>query len=197
MRTRLSDWGYAVSTGPLVWNRHKDQLVARPGGKRFPLIWAEAVTSDGRFVWRAEKKNHAPYFEIRKGDDWLIANCPCVLVQRTTAKEQSRRLIAAALPPEFVFRHGAVMIENHLNMIKPIVKRPPVSADVLAAFLNSAAADRVFRCVSGSVAVSAYELEAMPLPPVISLDLFVRLVRERAPRDQLESACTLLYGGGI
>ena len=89
MRHRLADWGYEVSTGPLVWNRYKDQLVRRPGGKRFPLIWAEAVTSDGKFVWRADKKNHAPYFEVRNGDDWLITNCPCVLVQRTTAKEQN------------------------------------------------------------------------------------------------------------
>ena len=89
------------------------------------------------------------------------------------------------------------MIENHLNMIKPIIKPPPVSADVLAAFLNSAAADRAFRCVSGSVAVSAYELEGMPLPPADSLDLFVRLVRENAPRDQLESACVRLYGEAV
>jgi adenine-specific DNA-methyltransferase len=140
------------------------------------------------------EEESAPYFETRKGDDWLITNCPCVLVQRTTAKEQNRRLIAAALPPQFVFRHGAVVVENHLNMIKPTVKRPPVSADVLAAFLNSAAADGAFRCVSGSVAVSAYELEAMPLPRVDSLDFFVRLVRENAPRDQLESTCVGLYG---
>ncbi|HEY7300011.1 MAG TPA: Eco57I restriction-modification methylase domain-containing protein [Xanthobacteraceae bacterium] len=197
LRNRLSDWGYSVSTGPLVWNRHKDQLVTRPGGKRFPLIWAEAVTSDGRFVWRAEKKNHAPYFEARNGDDWLITNCPCVLVQRTTAKEQNRRLIAAALPPQFVFRHGAVAVENHLNMVKPIGKRPPVSTEVLAKFLNSAAADRVFRCVSGSVAVSAYELEAMPLPPLDNLDDLVRLVRKGAPRDQLEAACMQIYGEHI
>jgi adenine-specific DNA-methyltransferase len=197
MRTRLSDWGYSVSTGPLVWNRHKDQLATRRGAKRFPLIWAESVTSDGRFVWRAEKKNHAPYFEIRKGDDWLITNCACVLVQRTTAKEQNRRLIAAALPIKFIVRHGAVVIENHLNMIKPIRKDPPVSAEALAAFLNSAAADRVFRCVSGSVAVSAYELQAMPLPPVHALASFARLVRENASRDQLESACVSLYGQAL
>jgi adenine-specific DNA-methyltransferase len=116
-----------------------------------------------------------------------------VLVQRTTAKEQNRRLIAAALPPQFVFRHGAVVIENHLNMIKPIVKRPPVSAEVLAAFLNTGAADRAFRCVSGSVAVSAYELEAMPLSSVDELDSFVRLVRANASRDRLEAACMRLY----
>jgi len=30
--------------------------------------------------------------------------------------------------------------------------------------LNSAAFDRLYRCLTGSVAVSAYELSAMPLP---------------------------------
>ena len=97
MPHRLADWGYRVSTGPLVWNWHKDQLTNRAGGKRFPLIWAEAVTPDGEFIWRADKKNHALYFEAHKGDDWLITNYLCVLVQRTTAREQTRRLIAAAL----------------------------------------------------------------------------------------------------
>jgi adenine-specific DNA-methyltransferase len=193
MRHRLSDWGYTVSTGPLVWNRYKDQLATRPGGKRFPLIWAEAVAPDGRFVWRADKKNHTLYFEVRRGDDWLITNRQCVLVQRTTAKEQSRRLIAAALPANFVFRHGAVVIENHLNMVRPIIERPPISAEVLAAFLNSKAADQAFRCVSGSVAVSAYELEALPLPAPDDVGSLARLVRDRAPRERLESVCARLY----
>src|SRR5260370_42149100 len=94
MRHRLADWGYSVSTGPLVWNRYKDQLSHRSGPRRLPLVWAEAVTADGRFIWRAEKKNHAPFFELRAGDDWLVTTLPCVLVQRTTAKEQRRRLIA-------------------------------------------------------------------------------------------------------
>src|SRR5207249_6835716 len=30
MKHRLSDYGYEVSTGPLVWNRHKKQLSSRP-----------------------------------------------------------------------------------------------------------------------------------------------------------------------
>jgi adenine-specific DNA-methyltransferase len=193
MTHRLADWGYGVSTGPLVWNRYKDQLAHAPGRNRHPLIWAEAVTSDGRFVYRAEKRNHAPYFEIRRGDEWLIVDYPCVLLQRTTAKEQPRRLIAAALPDDFLARHHAVVVENHLNMLRPITQTPSVSADVLATFLNSAAADRAFRCVSGSVAVSAYELEALPLPAPEDLDELRLLARQQASRQRIEAACARLY----
>jgi adenine-specific DNA-methyltransferase len=191
---RLADWGYSVSTGPLVWNRHKSQLRDRPGANTFPLIWAEAVTADGQFVWRADKRNHKPYFEALDGDGWLITDRPCVLLQRTTAKEQNRRLIAAPLPADFLREHGAVVIENHLNMVRPIDERPVVSPEVVAAFLNSAAADRAFRCVSGSVAVSAYELEALPLPDPEHLDELGRLVRRRARREHIEVECERLYG---
>lgn len=193
MPDRLADWGYAVSTGPLVWNRFKAQLRNKPQAGRYPLIWAEAVTADGRFIFRAEKKNHEPYFEPRKGDDWLITRKPCVLLQRTTAKEQTRRLIASALPVSFLREHGAVVIENHLNMLRPIVAEPPVSPETLAAFLNSGAADRAFRCVSGSVAVSAYELEALPMPSPDEMDELQRLVHNGAARKQIEDACACLY----
>ena len=196
MPHRLADWGYGVSTGPLVWNRHKDQLVDRPGRGRQPLIWAEAVTADGDFIFRADKKNHAPYFELRRGDDWLSVDTPCVLVQRTTAKEQARRLIAACLSASFLDANGgSVVVENHLNMVKPIVAATAISADAVAAFLNSAAADRVFRCVSGSVAVSAYELEGLPLPPPEKLAGLKRLVESGAKRDRIEAECAELYAG--
>ena len=164
LTSKLQDWGYTVSTGPLVWNRHKPQLTNRISPGCVPLIWAEAVTSDGHFSWRADKKNHTRYFRIQEGDEWLITRNPCVVLQRTTAKEQARRLIAAAIPQPFLDAHKAAVIENHLNMLRPVRKKPAVPAETLAAFLNSPAADRIFRCISGSVAVSAYELEAMPLP---------------------------------
>lgn len=195
MPHRLSDWGYTVSTGPLVWNRFKDQLADRPGRNRLPLIWAEAITSDGRFEFRAEKKNHAPYFEVRERDKWLTVHKPCVLLQRTTAKEQARRLIAAALPAEFLAKHGAVVVENHLNMIRPTGVEPVIPASVIAAFMNSQAADRVFRCVSGSVAVSAYEIEAMPLPAPRDLARLARLVARRASKSAIEAECARLYAG--
>ncbi|NBC16155.1 MAG: N-6 DNA methylase [Bacteroidetes bacterium] len=161
---RLSDYGYCISTGPLVWNRHKSQLRTEHGPGTYPLVWAEAVASDGTFIFRAEKRNHVPYFAPEDDQDWLLTGAPCVLVQRTTAKEQHRRLIAAVLPRSFVESHGAVVIENHLNMIYPGDGTPHVSPRTLATLLNSDIVDQAFRCISGSVAVSAYELEALPLP---------------------------------
>lgn len=193
MPTRLSDWGYEVSTGPLVWNRFKSQLHESPGPRRYPLVWAESVTADGRFVYRATKRNHAPFFEVRPGDDWLVVNAGCVLLQRTTAKEQERRLIAAEMPDEFVAQRGAVIVENHLNMIRAH-SEPLVTAGAVAALLNSHVVDQVFRCMSGSVAVSAFELEAMPLPSVEQMRPIEELLTKRAGKAQIEAAITALYG---
>ena len=153
------------------------------------MIWAESVTADGRFLFRANKKNHEPYFKPKTGDEWLITRKPCVLLQRTTAKEQNRRLIAAELPKRFLATHGAVVIENHLNMIRPINGTPHVAPKVLTALLNTEIVDRAFRCLSGSVAVSAYELEALPLPPPETLAPLAELVAEGASREIIEEAC--------
>jgi adenine-specific DNA-methyltransferase len=158
-----------------------------------PLIWAECVTSTGAFIFRADKKNHEPYFKPSDRDDWLITRSPCILLQRTTAKEQNRRLIAAELPRRFLNEHGAVVIENHVNMIRPINGAPRIAAKVLTAFLNTETVDNVFRCFSGSVAVSAYELEALPLPPPESLDCITQLVKSGSNRAAIEQACARLF----
>ena len=193
---RLADYGYTVSTGPLVWNRHKPSLRDRPGKGRFPLIWAESVRADGMFEFRAKRRNHKPYFEPQPSERWVVTDFPCVLLQRTTAKEQCRRLIAAELPAAFIEEHGSVVVENHLNMIRPLNGAPPVTPAALAVLLNSDVVDQVFRCINGSVAVSAYELEALPMPPPEDMKEIERLVRERANRETLEHAVEHLYLNG-
>lgn len=193
MPARLADWGYQVSTGPLVWNRFKAQMRERRGNGVHPLIWAEAITADGRFVFRAEKRNHAPYFKLERGDAWLLVEQACVLVQRTTAKEQARRLIAAELPAEFVQAHGGVVVENHLNMVRPAC-RPSVTPAAVAAVLNSRIVDQLFRCINGSVAVSAYELEALPLPSTKAMSGLEDLVSSGAGVAAIEAELAMLYG---
>jgi len=193
---RLADYGYKVSTGPLVWNRHKPSLKDRPGKRRYPLIWAESVRSDGTFEFRAEKRNHKPYFQPLAKEQWVVTDYPCVLLQRTTAKEQSRRLIAAELPASFLKEHGAVVVENHLNMIRPLNCKPSVSPAALAALLNTEIVDQLFRCINGSVAVSAYELEALPLPAPEQMEEIERLAKRRATKKTLEAAVMRLYNTG-
>ncbi len=185
MPHRLADYGYGVSTGPLVWNRFKPQLYATKGKRAYPIVWAESVTSDGRFIWRTERRNHAPWFSADlPRDAWLMVDQPCVLLQRTTAKEQARRLIAAEMPASFVRKHGAAIVENHLNMVRPIVASPVIPSAAIAALLNSDAADAAFRCINGSVAVSAFELEAMPVPPpAVMLHVAELLARGRTPAE--------------
>ena len=193
---RLADYGYTVSTGPLVWNRHKTSLRDAPGKGRYPLVWAESVRSGGVFEFRAKKRNHKPYFEPKPKEHWVVTNHPCILLQRTTAKEQCRRLIAAELPEQFIEEHGAVVVENHLNMIKPLNGKPRVSPAVLAALLNSEVVDQVFRCINGSVAVSAYELQALPLPSPSEINGIERLIGRGPRRDVLEQAVERLYSPG-
>jgi len=193
MTNRLKDWGYKISTGPLVWNRHKDQLHNDPKPSSFPVVWAESVNGNGSFELKAEKKNHASYFHFNKGDDWLINNRPCILLQRTTSKEQAKRLIAAFLSEDFLKKKKGVVIENHLNMILPCVDTPPISFKVLTVFLNSALANESFRAISGSVAVSAYELESFPLPSVSQMESLKLLLEREHSESEIEHEILRIY----
>lgn len=192
---RLSDHGLTVMTGQLVWNRHKDQLRTTPGPGRLPLIWAEAVSPDGGFKLSATRRNHKGYIEVKDGQDHLVTKQPCVLVQRTTAKEQNRRLISAVLSRDFLDLHGhGVVIENHLNIVRPMEGHAGAELDAVSCLLNSRTVDYLFRCISGSVAVSAYELNALPMPDATDMKGLETLVRNRAGKGEIESFIARIYG---
>ena len=192
MPCRLSDYGYGVSTGPLVWNRHKEQFRSRRVVGCFPVIWAESIRG-GEFQFRADNRNHQKYFKPKRDQDWLISDTPCVLLQRTTAKEQGRRLVAAELPADFVSSYGGAVIENHVNVIRPLDGSEQTSATVLLSLLNSEFVDQLFRCINGSVAVSAYELEALPLPNPCLLTRLYHLVVSGADPTIVEREVKRLY----
>ena len=194
MPTRLSDLGYTVSTGPLVWNRHKSQLRAKRSSDTLPLIWAECVGPTG-FTFSSARRNHVPFFAVRKDQPHLVSRESCILIQRTTSKEQDRRLMAALLPQTFLDEYGGAIIENHLNMVHmPSLSIAQISPETLVSLLNSKAVDRAFRCISGSVAVSAYELNALPLPSVDQLLEIQRLVHHGAEIKLIERSIAACYG---
>lgn len=197
MPARLADYGYGVSTGPLVWNRHKGQFHSTQKLGTFPVIWAEAVTSSGKFEWRSQKRGHLPWFKPREKDFWVVTNHTCILVQRTTAKEQARRLIAAELPASFIHQHDGVIVENHLNMVRPIIREPAVAPSVITALLKSNVMDAVFRCINGSVAVSAYEIESLPLPSLRDAKRLEHILVQGASAAELECEIEKIYQGSV
>jgi adenine-specific DNA-methyltransferase len=193
MSDRLNTWGFKVCTGQLVWNRHKPQLSDQNKKNSYPVIWAESISQDGIFNLKAEKKNHSLWFHFSPGNEFLLTTSPCVLLQRTTSKEQEKRLNATVLPQELLTRRKAVVIENHINLIVANDLKAKVSLEVLSAFLNSKATNDAFRTISGSVAVSAYELEALPLPKLKNLEKLKKLVEQKADTILIEDECRKLY----
>lgn len=194
MKNRLEDLGYTAITGQLVWNRHKEQLTGRFPKNAYPLIWAESIQNNERFKFSFGKKNHKPYFKLRENQEYLLTKESCILVQRTTAKEQKRRIISAILPAAFIDKYNAVVVENHLNIIKPINKDVRISLKTLMYILNSKALDIVFRSINGSVAVSAYEIKSLPLPDDSLLQILENMIAANVSREKIENQINRIYG---
>ena len=89
----------------------------------------------------------------------------------------------------------AFVVENHLNMIRPRNGPPQVSPCAVAAVLTSEIVDLVFRCISGSVAVSAFELEALPLPSLEQMRTIERLIARRERHQTIERRLQAIYIG--
>lgn len=171
-RWRLEDYGYEPKTGFLVPHRMPVPRLPRKGNRLWvcPLIWATQIGKDGIHHFRSGRGDHADIFVDVSGYGCdRVLTTPSVALQRTSSKDQSRRVRCAPITQAFVDEHGGYMGENHVCFIVPIAGRQPaVSIEVLATILNSIPVDRVFRCLSGTATVSAYELRAMPMPdPVV------------------------------
>ncbi|WP_299821465.1 N-6 DNA methylase [uncultured Jannaschia sp.] len=188
---RLEDWGYRVRTGSVDGSGLKSRTAATSGPGRVPLIWAECVDTAEGFTWPGPRRRNAVWFDAGKED---LLRQPAILVQRTTAPEQPRRLVACLLPRAFIETHGAVGVEDHLNLVEPIDGTSAVPLEFVAAILKSRVADMILRCLSGSTAISATELRALPLPHRDHLAPLSLLMAEEAPDGRIERECARLYG---
>lgn len=176
-RHRLPDYGWQVSTGPLVWNRYKPQISSEPRDESVPILWAADIADDGT-VRRHPSRDDKRWFSPQEEDRFMILDEPAVLVQRTTAPEQPRRLVAAVLDRSTLTEWGGeVIVENHVNVLRCTQHESVLGPGLLGRLLNANVLDRIYRCLTGTVAVSAYELEALPLPPP-------ELVDELADRNE-------------
>ncbi|GAB3470022.1 N-6 DNA methylase [Kineococcus endophyticus] len=175
----LAEAGWKASTGPLVWNRRAEDLSTTastdPATPSAQVIWAADI--DGGTLHRDRARDSLRHLALTGASDLkvMVLAGPAILAQRTTAPEQPRRLVVAGLSAADLDRWGGrVVVENHVNVLRPITppdvssgttaETPAMSHEGLLRLLSTTTMDRVMRCVSGSVAVSAYELETLPLP---------------------------------
>jgi adenine-specific DNA-methyltransferase len=192
MPETLGTAGWHASTGPLVWNRRAEDLFTRPSAKRAMIIWAADI--EGGLVGRSAARDSMRYLALTVPSDEkvMVLDEPAILVQRTTAPEQSRRLIVADLNQQRLDELGGrVVAENHVNVLRATVEKPLISRETLARVLATPTLDRVVRCISGSVGLSSYELASLPLPSAKTLATW-----ETLQGEDLARAVALAYAPG-
>lgn len=190
----LERYGYRVRVGTYVWNRDKRRpRKARPKGRErvlaVPVVWATHIGQDGkfRFVSRSYKEQRARYILLRRGERRGVIERDCVVVQRTSSRAQSRRLVAAALPRGFAKKYGGFVGENHTIILEPTSARPLVPRRTVARLLNSSFVRDLYSTTTGTTAVTKAGLTALPLPDPHGLKNLVsrhRLVLEEAIRTR-------------
>lgn len=173
----LRAYGLEISTGPVVPFRAATLLSqsGRVPATHVPLLWMQNVRPM-EVLWPVSARGKQQYIRLcQDAEPLLVPNRNYVLLRRFSAKEQSRRLVAA---PFLACKGFAPLVgfENHLNYIhRPGGMLSEEEGCGLALLLNSALVDAYFRTSNGNTQVSATELRAMPLPP---LEAIIRIGRE-------------------
>ena len=132
-----------------------------------PLLWASSIRPDGSFDFEAARRlgNALWYCPPNKGSIAYAASGPTVIVQRTSNRNQSRRLNAAMVPKRFRDEcAGGFVAENHVIVIEAMASRPALPPSILVKVLNAGATNERFSAVSGSFSVSARLLQRLALP---------------------------------
>lgn len=168
---RLKDYGYTPRIGAMVAYRSARVTHAKPetrdGKLVVPLIWATDITPQGAFVHgRHHRRSHRAdeaFIEVSSKESTGVLTHPAVLLQRLTSTDQSRRLVAAALPETLLTTYSGYVCENHVIALLR-AQDSSWSPQEMAAILRTNVIDRLYRAVSSSSNVGSYELNELPLP---------------------------------
>lgn len=164
----LEDYGYTMKVGKVVPTRERTRLRTKPEARALPLLWASDVRPSGNFVFRGSERSPAAgwFLPYKKDKLKYLTRSTAVLVQRSSNREQKRRLNAAAVPKAFVKKVGkkGYVAENHVIVLETKEKRPLLSAPKVVLLLHSRIVNERFSAVSGTFNVSATLLRRLSLP---------------------------------
>lgn len=146
----LKDIGYAVKTGTIVWNEHKEKLT-NDKNKAVLLIWSSNIV-DGKIIIPIKNK---PQYIKNISKDLIIRN-RVVAVNRITGSSKDINIKAAIVnEKEFV-------CENHVNVIYPLnnYNRNYSLEDIYNSLCDKANI-KALRLISGNTQISKTELERL------------------------------------
>ena len=160
-KTTLSELGYEVKTGRLVWNQNKHLLTYEAEGN-VPLIWSHNVTSEGLKLGNHKRPQ---YVEITEGYDVG----PAIIVNRIVGRPGSGRIRATLVPQGMRF-----IGENHVNVIflpkqaRLIPTEKTADLENILRQLNSPEKVGIVQSITGNTQISKNELEKLfPIIDVI------------------------------
>ena len=164
MPCSLEDLGINASTGKVVDFRTRSNLRQEPEEGAVPLIFPVHFT-DGGIEWPQEniKKPNA-LARNEETEKHLVPNGHYVLTKRLSAKEESRRIVAALYTPD-IANGDKVGFENKTNYFH--ANGEPLEHDFakgLWAYLNSNVVDQYFRQFNGHTQVNATDLRVLRYP---------------------------------
>ena len=166
---RMSDLEVSVSTGRVVGFRARDRLHDELEHGDVPMVFPRHCRG-GFVTWPTASPSVPNGLSISgPSDDLILPSGWYVLVNRFSAKEDRRRVVASLFDPNRLDA-DYVAFDNKLNVLhRRNAGLPEGLAKGLAMFLNSSVVDSYFRQFSGHTQVNAGDLRSLKYPDAEAL----------------------------
>lgn len=186
---KLGDYGYGARAGYFVWNRQQERCREgkHPDRNEYPLVWAHGVKANMPCDLSTHRIHGQPeLMSLVRFDSpsTSLINNQAIILQRTTNRQQAKRLIAGYIPKSMIEEYGSLISENHTIVVYPLPGvEQKVSIETMCRLLNSKPVDNRYRQVSGTVSVSVKLLKEMPFPPPL---LVQNRLRDNLSAEELD-----------
>lgn len=188
-RSTLETLGFSVKTGHLVPHRSGHLIGFKKRSGAVPILWSESILN-GHVDFEVAHSNgkHRWY----KSDVGII-DTSCVVVKRTSSKEQKRRVQVGYISKKIINKNNGFVAENHVNVIQKN-KESSIRIFTIYKFLKSSIFEELFKCSSGTVTVSATELRQIPMPTYDGMLIFQTMVSSENSIELINKAAEIAYG---
>lgn len=179
----LPNIGLKMKTGLTVDFRNKDALRDAAEDQAVPLFYSQHIQA-GKVVFPIGKEHE---YIVTDQTSLLQPNANYLFVKRFTAKEEHRRLQCGVYLAKKYPNYRKISTQNKINFIGGLKELSECLVYGLYVLFNSTFYDCYYRILNGSTQVNSTEINAMPVPPLESIELMGQELL--ASRDMTESGC--------